>query len=453
MALVRGITWDLHLSQPYALSFGAHLPTIETSLVPWVGAKALKCACPAFQGSSATIRKHEANGGQESFGLTDIVVRVPWMFPDLPASNPMRVMRILSTGGLKATLWLTTAGKLRFTDSAGGSEEVGATTQVADTWVWLDVKIGTGATGAYEVRVSPMEDGGEAGTPVVELSGTGNLTTDVTDNFSLGDFDPTTDVAEYFGPGIVSNGDYRTENRVSFVPVDGAGSLAEWTTGSFADLDEALPADGDATSATSSTADQELSCALADPTTIVLADTIGLVQSTTLVRTVGGTDFVGALMVIGGTSYRTGLGYPPQSTGHLTDGYRELAGYYLLDPSDSQPWTLAKLAATEFGVFTGTGTGERRATLAGAVVVWQTQVAPEANEVTVTMAGTASALSATIVEPNAVTVTMAGGNPSLIAVVHDGPISDVNPGVTQKIRRNNFLGHRQGRRGERRMRR
>jgi len=142
------------------------------------------------------------------------------------------------SSSFKMYVRVTSAGKLQAYDSTNtqlGSD--GATTLSTATWYKLGVKVGTGASAAYEVQINGAS----------ELSGTGNLSTN---GHSTRAFGKRTDrngnsVNFYYDDIVIDDASYPAGNSVVVLHPNANGSTMAWTAGTgasdYTQVDEVVP--------------------------------------------------------------------------------------------------------------------------------------------------------------------------------------------------------------------
>lgn len=211
----------------------------------------------------------------------------------------------------------------------------GATVLNSGTWYLLEIKVGTGAAAAWEVKINGVS----------EISGTGDLGT--TNNGDVR-FGKTTNrnsqsVDFYFDNCATDNAAYPGAGVVAVLLPNGDGTFTSGT-GTYADVDE-IPNDGDSTTiAPALGVGNARSVTLQDCATVGISGTIQAAKITAYNKRSGASN--GSLKLryyIGGTSYDT-AGVAVGSTYQLYS--------YLLEtnPSTGAAWTSAGIDGAEIGV-------------------------------------------------------------------------------------------------------
>lgn len=170
--------------------------------------------------SYGVFRTYSASTGASADYSAATAYHTFWfLYVTKPASGDEPICSSLNIGvSVKFELRINSGGNLVAYDSALSLLGTGSTVLVASRWYWIDVKVGTGTSAAWELRING----------VTELSGsTANLTTTNNGSFRLGkgvnrngnsvEFyydDAGVDDAAYLGPGevrimrAVANGTY-----------------------------------------------------------------------------------------------------------------------------------------------------------------------------------------------------------------------------------------------------
>lgn len=164
------------------------------------------------------------------FNESDVYISCYLYFDVLPTAEGTLITVVSINDATKCRIMFNSdTDTLRVRDSASTILDTGTTEILTDEWYRIDFYVGTGASGNYEVRINNN----------LELSGTGNLTTDNTGSIEFRDgitgqisMDDVVMRDDMFHAAI---DDYRVETLLP----DGDGNYTDWT-GSYLDVDEVL---------------------------------------------------------------------------------------------------------------------------------------------------------------------------------------------------------------------
>ncbi len=311
-----------------------------------------------------------------------------------PASGDEQIYKAENTSNVqKFELRLSSAGQLKFYDQAAVLQATGATVLALNTWYCIEVMAATGVTAAWAVRLAPDDNS----TPVVEISGTCDTTAvnygrvhfgkAVNRNSNSVDFyydDIEYDSAQYPGQGKV----------IRLDPI-GPGTYTQWTTGTYADVDDTLVAvtghDSDSTYITSSTA--------AQITTVEMETAIqaGIVSGA-VIHAIAGVAFVRDEGGVADIKYKfidssTGEPVETTTTGSGDPGASYVGRYMVrTTASSTSAWLASDLTDLEFGLLNNASVAARCTRLA--VMVFYNEPAPTAPVITLA-SGTVTVGSAT----------------------------------------------------------
>lgn len=258
----------------------------------------------------------------------------------LPASNNIEIVSVLPSGGgaQKATLYVTPAGRLRLVDAGGTGTTGSGFIMPTGTWVRLELKVGTGASGAaWEIKA----DG------AVEISGTGNLGATNGGSLGLGDLVANAPEAtdRYYADVSLDNAAYPGAGQVNILKPNATGTTSAWTNGAGTSPTNVaeVPHDSDTGYITSSTNGNVTTVNLDSSATGGVSGTIAATKVVGIVRDEGGASSMSIRAKSGATNSDT-TAVDPGST------YTALAEILATDPNTSAAWTTGGLDALEIGV-------------------------------------------------------------------------------------------------------
>jgi len=295
------------------------------------------CTLTTINASGASV-----NGG----GTIPLYVTFRWRAGTLPASGSEEIFAALALSASdKMFLRVTSAGKLQVYSSVNaqmGSD--GTTTLVVDTWYLLQVKVGHGSPGPYEVRINGA----------VELSGTGNL--NAANGHSQRVFGKATNrsgntVNFYYDDIAVDDTDYPPGGPIVALHPDANGSTMQWTNGTgasnYTQVNEVVP----------STTEYVQSVAQNDVALFhfgALPGTVGLpiaavkVTQRVAENSSGGTTYT--VRIRSGATNSDSTAADVGNTAYVTR--QRLLG---LDPATAAAWTVAGVNAVEAGATDASG--------------------------------------------------------------------------------------------------
>lgn len=187
-----------------------------------------------LQGISSTT------GARATINQATCYMRIYFLYVTKPAANEEQIMTCRSSSAVKGEIRLTSSGTLKLFDSTAA--QIGSTgTTALEPYRWYRIEWYM-TTSATPSTSTVYVDGAE------EITGSGTFT-----NNNVGDYDfgkPTNlngqTVDFYYDDYAISDSANPGEGFIVAVPVNGAGSSSQWT-GSYTDIDDTPPNDGDAT--------------------------------------------------------------------------------------------------------------------------------------------------------------------------------------------------------------
>jgi len=289
----------------------------------------------------------DAAGIDAEFNIVTSYIQFNFRYAVKPAANSEMIFRARTTAfALKANVRIDSAGKLSIYDSTNtiiGS--AGATVLAVDTWYGIRIKIGTGATAAYEVQINTGSGF------VSELSGTADLTTSNMAYPNLGKpADSNGNTVDFFYDDyIIDNADYPTAGAVvkAIIPTANSGTMT-WTSGTgasnYTQVDD-RPYDD---------ADYVMSPTTGNPNiglfTGASMATLGISGTILALKLVGrlreNTTVSSASFIRIKSSMSTADTTAVNRTTTLANSIYKMA---LVDPATSVAWTTSGLDAVEFG--------------------------------------------------------------------------------------------------------
>jgi hypothetical protein len=247
----------------------------------------------------------------------------------------------------KWELRLDLNGKLKFYDSAMvQSGSTGSTTLNSGTWYTIEVKAGTGASAAWEVKIDGTS----------EISGTANLTTSNNGSFRIGvSTKRNANAVDYFFDDVVlDDASFPGESEIKILLPDGNGSTAQWTSGTapsnYTSVDE-IPPGSDGTLDTSyiaksSAASQTHLVTLQSSATGGISGTIKSVKAFVYPR-----ESAGGTTAATGVRIRSSSSNSDSNTRNGSTTYTTQVRIIETDPATSSAWTTSGIDAMEVGVF------------------------------------------------------------------------------------------------------
>lgn len=242
---------------------------------------------------------------------------------------------------LKFFATLTAAGTISVYDANISLITTGATILSANTWYRIEVKVGTGASGAYELKI----DG------VSEVSGTADLHTNNWGVIRLGKtLNMNTNTVDYFYDDVlIDDAGFPGAGQSVVLLPNANGSTAEWTGGTnssnYAEVDE-VPHDTDTTYIKkSSAASQQHLVAFQDSSTISNLGTINSVKIGIRTREDSGGTASATFARI-----RNGSTDSDNSSNNGTTSYLQTFRVQNTDPNTSSAWSSGGLDSVEGGV-------------------------------------------------------------------------------------------------------
>lgn len=319
----------------------------------------------ALQANPTTTATGYANVGtidstarDVNFDVADVYARFYFRAATLPASNSEPIFSSnRSTGGaIKFELRIDSAGNLLGYGQGTSLLATGTTVLSTGTWYRIEVRVGTGASANWEVKINGTS----------EISGTADLRSDNNVNVRFG---KTTNrngnTVDFFYDDIaVSDSAYPgASDGVYPLTVDGDGTYTAWTVGAGAGADytniDEIPHDSSTTYllSTLSAGDASTGTLISMPS----SSSIYAVKATTFViRNGAGASF----------QQRTRSGSTDSDTADITPlaSYTDYHQLHATDPNTSSAWTESAVNAIEVGCEERSATAATRLTMAMAQV-------------------------------------------------------------------------------------
>jgi hypothetical protein len=307
---------------------------------------------------SIRIGSHGLDGSSSSRGvyLTTGYVEFAFKPSSLPsaASGEQMVALLDTSSAVKLTVRLRSDGKLSVYDSAGSLVATGATVLAAGNEYSIGIKVGTGASAAYELRINNAS----------ELSGTANQGTNRLAFVELGKYANVNSASvDFVYDDIVISDDAFTGGtlRVMVATVNAAGSTNGWTQGTgssdYTQLDELPPSAADyiAVKGAASGFSMNVKNASQLPSMLTLKSVknIGFYRESSSI-----TSSTSIRMKSGGTTFTSGYNYD------IGTSEVALGRVFNVDPNTGAAWTTAALDGVEVGAY------ENVTTSAGLACTW-----------------------------------------------------------------------------------
>jgi hypothetical protein len=281
----------------------------------------------------AIIGIESSSGPADHAGLSTAYFRFYFRFDTEPSADNEEIFAVRDTSGL-------TICRLRFSSNKNIDVWKNAsflafhsTILTAGTWYLIEYKQGTGASGAYELKVNGVV--GPSGTS--DFSATSNIAScylgKVTNRNSR-------TIVVYYDDFAWSDSGYLGAGACKRVAPDSAGFYTAWT-GAFGDVDEATH-DGDTTFISTSTSGAAFTAGLESTTTAGIVGTINAVKSYAVAR------YTGSATTL---TLRTRSGLTnADSTINISGSYVTRCSFRTVDPQDAAPWTVGDIDSAEVGV-------------------------------------------------------------------------------------------------------
>lgn len=343
MAIVQFTGFEINSSGPFDTDALDSTCSVQSSIVR-TGNYAMRCNCITTQQGNAAIRPYGSTGGFVNASVATSYVQFYFRYATKPASNYERIFYCQDgdTPNAKLSILLDSAGKLRLLDKSNAQiGSAGATTLSADTWYKINVKIGTGASAAYELKIND----------VTELSGTADLHTGNATGIYMGKFaDLNSQTVDFYYDDVVwDDAAYPAGNaEVKLLLPVANGSTMSWTNGTntsdYTQVDENPPDVADYIMSLTSGAPQ---IALFDMESCASKSVTGTILSVKLLtqtrENTNVTSSTKSRIKSGGSNADTSA-----SNGNTVAQSRNLIQN--TNPATGMAWTTTTLDAAEFGV-------------------------------------------------------------------------------------------------------
>lgn len=227
--------------------------SIQTTTVR-TGTYALRCNPTTSATGRAQIWGRNATTGQSgNFNLATAFYRLYFLWKTKPGTGDEEIFVATNSGGtVKFGVRLTSDAKLAVYDSAGVLLATGATVLSDNVWYRVEIKVETGTSAAWEVRLA-VGDGTAAVEVSSDISGTANL---LTSNNARGFFGKAINrnsntVDFYYDDIAIDSAGFPGPGKVTLAVATADGTFTAWTIGAgsgdkFQQIDE-IPYDSDTT--------------------------------------------------------------------------------------------------------------------------------------------------------------------------------------------------------------
>jgi len=380
--------------------------TLVTNVTVHSGTYALEC-----NPVGAAVGYHLVSGGFDTGGLpanlsvATLYTSFYFRFATIPASNDEEMFVSASSGAVdKLVVRINSAGKLVAYDSAASSLGTGTTVLSSGTWYLIDVKCGTGASAAWEVRINGVS----------ELSGsTANL--GVANNASV-IFGKHTNkngntVDYFFDDAAWDDAAYPGAQQTTVLVPNANGNYQAWSigagSGSHYQVVDEIPLNSDTDYLVATALNQAETEAFTDTATAGITGTVNAVKIVTLNKRVGSN---------GTITVRARSGSTDSDNAATTTSTSQYAGrmrFMTTDPATSSAWTLSGVDGLEGGLVEKDGTNLTRMSAVYAMVNWSAQtstsIAPTAGSLA--LSGAAPTLIAgTVLSPSVAALVLSGAS-------------------------------------------
>lgn len=331
--------------------------SVVTSPVLVSGSYALRSNPTTTAVGRVHLPKHGANGNFTDYNVATTYWRVWFRVATLPATGEPFMSLVDTSNNVKIELRMNSTGNILAYDSTITLIATGSTTLTLNSWYRIEVKCGTGASAAYELKI----DGN------VEFTGSANVGGTNAGHVRLG---KTTNrngdsVDFYYASFCASDSAYPGFGFVRFLTPagDGAGTDFTASAGSKYDCVNDWPHNSDTDYISDSTTGHAytatcISCAQAG--IFLISGSVNTVETIAAVRAT----------VAFGVKVRLISGATTDDTTENTLGssYVGRCKLYDTDPNTGAAWTTAALNAVEVGLVTGSGASVLRCTALGIAV-------------------------------------------------------------------------------------
>jgi hypothetical protein len=210
------------------------------------GAASLRTNITVTTGSgSGEVRGWSATGISAVLSVATTYTTFYFNYTTKASANDEPMFRSRNTSNaLKLDLRLNSSGNLAAYDSTSTLMATGATVLSSGTWYRIEVKVGTGAAGAWEVKIDGTS----------EISGTGSLTTSNNGLLAFGKVaNVNGNAVDYYYDDVwVDDAAYKGAHVVAMLLPNADGSTQQWVngsggagTGNFEEVDEVPPSNAD----------------------------------------------------------------------------------------------------------------------------------------------------------------------------------------------------------------
>lgn len=308
-----------------------------------------------------------ATGVTSAYNSPTTYYTVYFRYATKPAANDEEILAFGGTGAeVKWTLRLDSDGHINAYDNNTALLDPGTGTTVlsANTWYLIEVQSGTGASGAYEVKINGTS----------EFSGTGNLGSPNNGTIFLGKHvNQNGNSVDFFYDDLaIDNTDYPGAGKVFIQKPTGDGTYTAWTggtTGTYTDVDE-VPHDSDTTYIGDSTSGNAETTAVQTGTQAGLIGTPKSVKALVVVKDEGGVSSVKLRFRSNTTDGTDTTAVDPGAS------YVLLAKIFNTDPATSDTWTIGGIDTLQVGVVNNASVAARATALY--TMVWENGVVANA---------------------------------------------------------------------------
>lgn len=320
--------------------------TFNVSIDPvYSGTYALRINPTGAAGGQISPGVPDAAGNQGSFNIATGWLTFYFRYATKATVGNEEILRSRTGGGTeKFTLRLASSGELVM---YAGTTPLATSSAVlsADTWYKLYVKMGTGASAAYELYVDDVS----------QFSGTASVSTTNTAQFNFGKTNNrNSNSVDYFYDNIiVDDSQYHTSSDIKALKPNANGSTMQWTGGTnasdYQEVDE-TPHDSDTTYIRSTALNDVALFDLTSTSEEGITGTILAVKGFAVVRDEG-TVSGAQLRIRSGSSNSDSTSRDPGNVFFTSSGITSVFVRLLTtDPATSAAWTLSALDDVEVGV-------------------------------------------------------------------------------------------------------